>query len=67
MKNPPNAAQAVFQTIWEIPYLSPNIKCMVPAFFVDRFAEQVGGMSTYKQSSEELGDWSHFVLSGPEL
>jgi hypothetical protein len=37
-----------------------KLKCLVPAFFRDRFVDHEGGLSIYKSCSEELSDQRHF-------
>ncbi len=50
------------ESIWETSNRSPNIKCVVRAFFRERFEEKDGGLRTYKSFFQELGykiDFSH--------
>ena len=47
----------------------PNIKCIVPTFFGDRFVEKDGGLCTHNPAAEEVHKriGGIFVLSGSEL
>jgi hypothetical protein len=62
-----SAAKAVFRTFLGDPKPTSDIKCIVPAFFGDRFVGKEVGLYTYKTYSEELGDRRDFVLIGSEL
>ncbi len=52
----------VVHNLSKTPNSSPKIKCMVPAFFGDRFVEKEGGSATYKTSSRKLEDSSEICL-----
>jgi hypothetical protein len=43
-------------SVWETPNRPPNmIKCIVPAFFGDRFVEKECGLLTHNPPAEEVG------------
>jgi hypothetical protein len=52
------------EPIWETPNRPSNTKCIVPAFFEDRFEGKGGGLRSYKPDSQELEDKVDFVLRG---
>jgi hypothetical protein len=43
-----------FVPIWETPNRPPNMECMVPAIFEDRFVAKDGGLRTHNPSAEEV-------------
>jgi hypothetical protein len=49
-------------SVWETPNRSPNIKCIVPAFFGDRFVAKEGGFLTHNPPAEEVGGLGHFCI-----
>jgi hypothetical protein len=40
--------------VWETPNHPPNIKCIDPAVFGDRFVEKDRGLRTHNPSAEEV-------------
>ncbi len=49
--------------VW-IAVCPPNIKCIVPAFFRDRFGEKDCSLCKYNQSAEEVGWLDGFLYEG---
>jgi hypothetical protein len=58
-KNPPKLCASV--PVWETPNRPPNIKCIVPAFFGDRFFEKEGGLLTHNPPAEKVGGLGVFL------
>jgi hypothetical protein len=43
--------------VWE----TPNINCIVPAFFEDRFEGKDGGLCTHNPHAEEVGRFNFYT------
>ncbi len=52
--------------VWETANSSPNIKCIVPLFFEDRFVEKDGGLRTHNLSAKEVRELEIFLYQADQ-